>query len=209
MIKQYFTILDEYNYELIEKKSKFICNIFHIENEEQAKEKISYIKKKYYDARHNVFAYTIVTDNNLFEKFSDDGEPSGTAGKPILEVLKQKELYNVLIVVTRYFGGILLGTGGLVRAYTQSTLECINISNIVQKKYMKAANIKLDYSELDNIKYYFESNNILINKIEYLQQIEISFIYQPEFELEIKSAIENILSKTILFDNIRNEYITG
>lgn len=118
MLETYKTVLEESESILIEKKSKFIANIFHVENEVEAKNIITKIRKKYYDAKHHVYAYRIY-DGNVIEKFSDDGEPAQTAGKPIIDLLKQKELYNVLIVVTRYFGGILLGTGGLTRAYTR------------------------------------------------------------------------------------------
>lgn len=100
--------------EIVEKKSKFIASLFYVENVEEAEEKIKEIKKKYFDARHNCFAYRIATESRIVERFSDDGEPSGTAGAPMLTVLAGNNLANVLVVVTRYFGGILLGTGGLI-----------------------------------------------------------------------------------------------
>ena len=104
--------------ELVEKKSKFIANIFYVESVNEAEEKIKNVKKQYYDAKHNCFAYIISEDNVLTKRFSDDGEPSGTAGAPMLDILEKQKLYNVVVIVTRYFGGILLGTGGLVRAYS-------------------------------------------------------------------------------------------
>ena len=117
--------------EIVEKKSRFIANSCHIESKEEAEEKINLIKKKYYDAKHNCFAFSIVDkDGNLLEKSSDDGEPSGTAGAPILNVIRKNNLNNILIVVTRYFGGILLGTGGLVRAYSEATQKSIEKSLI-------------------------------------------------------------------------------
>ncbi len=118
MLNSYQTIFEEYEGGIVEKKSKFIANIFHVENEEEAKKVITQIKKKHYDAKHHVYAYRIY-NYEILEKFSDDGEPAQTAGKPIMDLIKQKDLYNVLIVVTRYFGGVLLGTGGLTRAYTR------------------------------------------------------------------------------------------
>ena len=130
MVNEYYSILENCEYELIEKKSRFISNLIYVENEEEAKQKITEIKKKFYDAKHNVFAYRVYANGNIIDKYSDDGEPSGTAGKPILDMLKQKEICNVLIVVTRYFGGILLGTGGLVRAYTGAAKLCIDNSKI-------------------------------------------------------------------------------
>ena len=106
--------------EYIEKKSKFIAHIFNVESEQQAAAIIAEAKKKYWDARHNCYAY-ILGDKGEIQRFSDDGEPSGTAGKPILEVLSGNECSNCLCIVTRYFGGVLLGTGGLIRAYTSGT----------------------------------------------------------------------------------------
>ena len=107
--------------EIVEKKSKFIANVFYVESVEEAEEYVKKIKKQEHDAKHNCFAY-IITDleGNTIQKSSDDGEPSGTAGAPMLKILTEKNLSNILVVVTRYFGGILLGTGGLVRAYSRS-----------------------------------------------------------------------------------------
>ena len=118
--------------EIVEKKSKFIASVFYIEDENDANEKILKVKKENRDARHNVYAYRL---SNGFEKYSDDGEPSGTAGAVILELLRGEKLSNVLIVVTRYFGGILLGTGGLVRAYTESAKQAIEKAESEYEKY--------------------------------------------------------------------------
>ena len=109
-------------YELVEKKSKFIANAIYLESKEDAENKLNIIKRKYHDARHNCYAYRILEDDKISERSSDDGEPSGTAGGPMLNILQKNNLCNVLVVVTRYFGGILLGTGGLVRAYSGATL---------------------------------------------------------------------------------------
>ena len=106
--------------EIVEKKSKFICNLIKVQSQEEAEKMIKQIRKKYFDARHNCIAYRVMEEGQIIERFSDDGEPSGTAGAPMLNILQKNNLVNVLIVVTRYFGGILLGTGGLVRAYQNS-----------------------------------------------------------------------------------------
>ena len=106
--------------EYSEKKSKFIANGYYIESEEDAKKKLEEIRKKYFDAKHNCYAYRVFEQGQLIEKMSDDGEPSGTAGAPMLNIMKGKNLCNCIIIVTRYFGGILLGTGGLVRAYSEA-----------------------------------------------------------------------------------------
>ena len=107
--------------EIVEKKSRFIGQVFRVETVQEAEEKIAMVSKKYWDARHNCYAYVIGSGSEI-SKCSDNGEPSGTAGKPILEVINGSGITNILIVVTRYFGGVLLGTGGLGRAYTHNTL---------------------------------------------------------------------------------------
>ena len=119
------TINTNVSAEIVEKKSKFIANVFYVETVEEAEEKVKEIKKKYFDARHNCFAYSVFTKDGIVNRFSDDGEPSGTAGGPMLNILNGKELTNLVVVVTRYFGGILLGTGGLIRAYTGATQEAL------------------------------------------------------------------------------------
>ena len=112
--------------EIVEKKSKFISNLYYIESVEEAEKLIKQANKKYFDARHNCYAFSVVTENGIVNRFSDDGEPSGTAGGPMLNILTSQNLSNVLVIVTRYFGGILLGTGGLVKAYTTASLEALN-----------------------------------------------------------------------------------
>ena len=119
------TITSNTEAEVVEKRSKFIGNLYYVESVEQAEEKIKEIKKKYNDARHSSFAYRICVQDSVVEKFSDDGEPSGTAGAPMLGLLSKLDLANCLAIVTRYFGGILLGTGGLVRAYQNMHWICI------------------------------------------------------------------------------------
>ena len=121
-MQEFFTIKENVLAEIVEKKSKFIANLFYIESQQEAEKIIKQIKKKYYDARHNCIAYRVIENDSVIEKSSDDGEPSGTAGAPMLNILQKNNLCNVLVVVTRYFGGILLGTGGLVRAYSNCSM---------------------------------------------------------------------------------------
>ncbi len=125
------TIKEEVTAQIVEKKSKFISDLCYVSTIEDAESKIAQIHKKYYDAKHHCYAYRIQTKDGIVEKASDDGEPSGTAGAPMLNLLKKQNLSNVIIIVTRYFGGILLGTGGLVRAYTEATKEALNKAKIV------------------------------------------------------------------------------
>ena len=164
---EFYTIDSSATAEIIEKKSRFIANAYNVESKEEAEEKIKQIKKKYYDAKHNCFAFSIIEENNVILKSSDDAEPSGTAGEPILNVIKKNNLKNILIVVTRYFGGILLGTGGLTRAYSNAASSVIEKCNIIKEEKGLEAIIELDYSENDKFKYYCEKNNIRITNIEY------------------------------------------
>ena len=160
------TIKETSSAEIVEKKSKFIANIFYVESIEDVENKLKEIRKKYYDAKHNCFAFRLDKDN--ISRFSDDGEPSGTAGSPMLNILEGRNLSNVLVVVTRYFGGILLGTGGLVRAYSDATIKAIENANIVSKVFGNVVNIEVEYKDLDNFKYYLKNENINIEDISYV-----------------------------------------
>lgn len=174
---EYKTIKDKNIAEIVEKKSKFIAQVFYIESKEEAEDIISEMKKEYYDARHNCYAYSVFNTekNEVYTKYSDDGEPSGTAGVPILSVINGNNLVNVLIIVTRYFGGILLGTGGLVRAYKEAAEKVIDVSKLY--RFIKGYEIKilLDYNKWDNFTYYCKINGINIISAEYFEKIECIF----------------------------------
>ena len=170
-MEEFTTIEENVSTEIVEKKSKFIANFFYVETVEEAEKIIKEIKKKYFDARHNCVAYRVIENGQVIEKSSDDGEPSGTAGAPMLNILQKNELANVLIIVTRYFGGILLGTGGLVRAYSGSLLDAIEKSKKITKCLGQEFEIVVDYSEFENFKYYCKKNNINIEKVEYKEDI--------------------------------------
>lgn len=165
------TIEKENSAEIVEKKSRFIANIYNVESKEEAEEKIKQIKKKYYDAKHHCFAFSIIEENEIAQKSSDDGEPSGTAGAPILNIIKSNNLQNVLIIVTRYFGGILLGTGGLTRAYSESAGKVVEQSELIQKEPGMEVNLSIDYNDNEKFKYYCQKNNVNIIKIEYAENI--------------------------------------
>lgn len=145
--------------EIEEKKSRFIAHLMPVTCEEEAVAYINSMKKKYFDARHNCYAF-VIGDNSELTRCSDDGEPSGTAGRPILEVLLGEGLTNVVCVVTRYFGGTLLGTGGLVRAYQASTKEGINNSVIIEKKPGITCTIKADYTDVGKLQYSFNDEGV-------------------------------------------------
>ena len=167
----FVTIEGNISGELIEKKSKFICNIYYVETKKEAENKLKEVKKKYFDARHNCSAYRVIEDGQIIEKSSDDGEPSGTAGGPMLNILQKNNLCNVLVVVTRYFGGILLGTGGLVRAYSDVTLNTLQKVEKINMYEGEEYNIEVDYSNIENIKYYCRNNEINIINFEYLDNV--------------------------------------
>lgn len=166
------TIQDNVTAEIEEKRSRFIANMFYIESTEEAENIIKQTKKKYYDARHNCYAY-IINDKQMIKKSSDDGEPSGTAGSPILNVIEKNELCNVLIIVTRYFGGILLGAGGLVRAYTESAGKALKCANIVEQEAGYELEVVVSYQETEKFKYYCNKNNIRILDIKYEENVKL------------------------------------
>lgn len=170
-MEKFISIKENVQTEIVVKKSKFICNLIKIESQEEAEEYIKKIKRKYYDARYNCVAYRVIENEQVVEKSSDDGEPSGTAGGPMLNILQKNNLGNVLVVVTRYFGGILLGTGGLVRAYSDATLDAIDISEKVEKCIGIEAEVELDYNNLESFKYYCKKNNIYIKEYDYSEKI--------------------------------------
>ena len=184
------------SFELVEKKSKFIANLIYIKSKNDAEIKIKEFKKKYYDARHNCFAYRVLEDGNIYEKSSDDGEPSGTAGNPMLNILQKNNLCNILVVVTRYFGGILLGTGGLVRCYSGATIGAIEQSNIAQIELGTEFEIQIDYANLQNIEYYCKKNNIRIIGKKYQENItcniEMNNITKQKFLKDIENQDINI-----------------
>lgn len=200
---EFTTVYNNGTFTLIEKKSKFIANIFHVETREEAENIIKETRKKYSDARHNCYAYSILDKTTNITKSSDDGEPSGTAGIPILNVILNKKIYNVLIVVTRYFGGILLGTGGLVRAYTNSAVEVINNSHIVHMEKGVQLKFSINYNDLGKIKYYFTVNKCNIVNIFYGQFIEITV----DVKEKIAKDIEN--NNCEISNNIFNVVIIG
>ena len=202
-MEKFITVLKDEISDIVEKKSKFIANISYVENVEEAEGKIKEIKKKYHDARHNCIAYRVIDDGRIVEKASDDGEPSGTAGGPMLNILQKNNLCNIVVVVTRYFGGILLGTGGLVRAYSDATQNVIEKSVKVSKVEGIEIEIKLDYSNLEIFKYYCKNNDINITRIDYYEDI----ILKIEMENNRKNTFLNdIETKTL---NIKEYQVIG
>lgn len=202
-MEQFMTILKDETTDIVEKKSKFIASIGYVENVETAEAKIREIKKKYYDAKHNCIAYRVIENGRVIEKASDDGEPSGTAGGPMLNILQKNNLCNLVVVVTRYFGGILLGTGGLVRAYSDATQKVIEKSIKVSKVEGVEIKIKLDYPNLEIFKYYCKNNEINITRIDYYEDI----VLKIEMENNRKNTfLKDIETKTL---NIKEFQVIG
>lgn len=207
-MEEFVTIKENVQTEITEKKSKFIANLFYIENVKEAEKLIKQTKKKYHDAKHNCIAYRVIDKSQMIEKSSDDGEPSGTAGQPMLSILQKNNLSNILVIVTRYFGGILLGTGGLVRAYSNSLLSAIEKSEKEIKCLGQEILVELDYNEFENFKYYCKKNGINIIKVEYQEYIEC--IISLEFHKKEK-LMEDYERKNIVIKNIKElsiKYIT-
>lgn len=166
------TIKENVSSQIVVKKSKFIADLLYVKTVEEAEEYISNIRKKYHDARHHCFAYSIMTKDGIINRASDDGEPSGTAGGPILNIINKNQLINVLVVVTRYFGGILLGTGGLVKAYSDSTLEAIEQAEFVIEQIGYELELEINYNDFEKFKFYCNKNNIKIVNSEYGEKIK-------------------------------------
>lgn len=170
-MEEFKTILQSASSEIEEKKSKFIAHIFYVEKVEEAKQRIKEMKKRYFDAKHHCYAYRIIEEDGIKEKQSDDGEPSGTAGAPMLNILKKNDLCNVAVIITRYFGGILLGTGGLVKAYSDATLEAICKADIGMQQLGYKMKVVIEYKDLQKFKYYCRKNGICIVDIIYEENI--------------------------------------
>ena len=202
-MKEFKTIKENVSSEFIEKKSKFIGNLFYVENSEEAEKVINATKKKYFDAKHNCVAYRVVEDEKIIERFSDDGEPSGTAGLPMLNILQKNNLVNVVIIVTRYFGGILLGTGGLVRAYQNSLMLALEKSTKINKILGNVLEVTLEYSEFENFKYYCKNNKINIIETKYQENIVCKIELEEDKKEKLKSDFE---AKNIKLTNIRELY---
>lgn len=172
MLPRYYTVKGNGEHEIVIQKSRFIAHVARVETEEAAQDFIQRIKKENWNATHNCSAY-LIGENDHIQKANDDGEPSGTAGVPILEVLKKKHLKDTVVVVTRYFGGIKLGAGGLIRAYGKSTSEGINATGIVERKLMRVMSTVIDYTWLGKIENELRSSVYGIKDIHYLDNVEI------------------------------------
>lgn len=190
----------------IEKKSKFICHLATVSSFEEASDFVASEKKKYYDAKHHCFAI-ILGRNGEQMRSSDDGEPSGTAGRPMLEVLRHENLTNVVCCVTRYFGGTLLGTGGLVRAYTESLKDALNQSTFSEETEADIYNVTCLYSDETKILNFLRDNDFRLLDKEYSDKVKISFAVTFDSDVNVKEKILDATNGTAFFDEILHETI--
>ena len=187
-MSSFYTVDGEFTYSVTIEKSKFICYIKGIENEDEAKEFIMQIKKMNSLATHNCYAY-IADQNGLIMKFSDDGEPQGTAGLPMLEVLKNKKIYKAVAVVTRYYGGIKLGTGGLTRAYSGGVSGCLSSSKIVEMEDGIEFIITCDYENYSSLLRLLNVPEIKVLSTDFNDSILIKFVCKNIFVNNIKNQL--------------------
>ena len=186
-MKSYKTIYKQTENEIVEKKSRFIGTAMPVNSKEEAESKVKELQKLYKDATHNCFAYRVLENNQVLERQSDDGEPSGTAGMPILTVLRGENLLNVVIVVTRYYGGILLGTGGLNRAYGAGAKSCL--SGIIEKDVYHMYSIVLDYTQHGSISYEITKTKAIVKDTIFTEKVEILLYISDE---EVTNFVEHI-----------------
>ncbi|HIS06082.1 MAG TPA: YigZ family protein [Candidatus Choladocola avistercoris] len=205
MVEQYKTVYEGGTGEIVEKKSRFIANVRPVETEEEALAFIEEMKKKYWDARHNCSAY-ILGERQEQMRCSDDGEPSQTAGKPMMDVLDGAGLTNTAVVVTRYFGGTLLGTGGLVRAYSAAVQEGLKNSRIITKYWGTELLVGTDYNGIGKLQYLFGQRQIPILEAEYTDQVQFTVLVPVSRVQEIRKAVTEATSGQASMEEIRDLY---
>lgn len=207
MIIEFKTVLNSALTEFEEKKSRFITNIKPVSTEDEAISFINEIKTKHWNATHNVYAYSI-NNETLVQRFSDDGEPSGTAGMPVLEVIRRMGVQNVVVVVTRYFGGTLLGASGLIRAYSHGASLGLEAAEVVTRKLCLNINIMIEYTLFGKLQNMLMTNNNIIKGIQYGQDVELTVLIEMGGEEAlIKEVVENTNGRAII-ESGEKEYIT-
>lgn len=205
MLKDYRTVYRGGEGEIVEKKSRFITTVLPVTTEEEALAFIEAMNKKYWNATHNCYAY-VIGERSEIQRCSDDGEPSGTAGKPMLDVLMGEKLHNVVVVVTRYFGGTLLGTGGLVRAYSSAVKAGLASSVIITKMSGIKLEITTEYTGLGKIQYILGENGITTLDTVYTDKVNMTVLV-PTWELEgLKAKLMEGTNGKILMEEGENCY---
>ncbi len=194
------------SHEILIQKSRFITYVDRAESEEEAQAFIQSIKKKHYDATHNCSAY-MIGDNDEIQKANDDGEPGGTAGVPMLEVLKKRELKNTVVVVTRYFGGIKLGAGGLIRAYSSATSEGIDAVGVVKRTLMQVVYATYDYTHHGKIENAIQTSPYKQKEANYLEQVEMGIYVESGKKEEFVEWMTNLTNGEAKFRTGDVEYL--
>ena len=205
MQKEYKTVYAGGEGEIIEKKSRFIATVRPVESEEEALAFIEEMRKKYWDARHNCYVYSVGM-NREATRCSDDGEPSGTAGRPMLDVILGQDIYNVTVVVTRYFGGVLLGTGGLVRAYSSAVQTGLAASTVITKKLGIALRVETDYSGIGKIQYIAGENGLPILDSEYTDKVILHLLVPEDQVQQVEKRITEGTSGRASMEKIKDVY---
>lgn len=200
-LKKYKTIANDSTFEIEYEiqKSRFIAHVKYVEDEEAAKDFLSKMKKKYYDATHNCSAWVLGVDGSK-QKSNDDGEPGGTAGNPILETIKKNELVNIIVVVTRYFGGIKLGAGGLIRAYSHTATLGLAASKVVVMTPMQKVSITINYNLLANVENWIRQKNIVVENMEYAENVNLMLLIEPDKSDKILTEITNLTAANFKYE---------
>lgn len=206
MLETYYTVKPEGYEEVTIQKSRFIGYVKRCETEEEAQAFIQEIKKKHSDATHNCSAY-MIGEHDLIQKANDDGEPSGTAGVPMLEVLKKKGLKDTAVVVTRYFGGIKLGAGGLIRAYGGTTSQAIEATGVVRRQLMKQIKVIVSYHLLGKLENEVRQSKYTLDAINYLENVELIIYVESGQEQEFEDWIVNLTSNQATLTHGDSSYV--
>lgn len=206
MLSFYYTIKGYGTHEQIIQKSRFITHFNRAESEEEAQAFIQSIKKKHHDATHNCSAY-VIGANDEIQKANDDGEPGGTAGVPMLEVLKKQNLKNTVVVVTRYFGGIKLGAGGLIRAYSSSVSKGIQAVGIVKRIRMQVMHAAFDYAHLGKIENELRRSAYKLKETNYTEQVEMTVYVEKGKKEEFVEWMTNLTNGEAKFRTGHEEYL--
>ncbi|GEL14637.1 YigZ family protein [Pediococcus cellicola] len=205
METKFITITQNDQHELDIKKSRFIANGFRIKTEQEATKFIAEIKSLHHKANHHCFAYMLGVDDHI-QRASDDGEPSGTAGVPILEVLQKNHVHNTLVVVTRYFGGIKLGAGGLIRAYSNATSQLLEQTGLVNRVEQTLLHLTITYAQLDQLTHWLKTHAYQIQDTKYTDQVVVAVAVTTHDVDSFQEALKNLFRGQIAFQPQGTQY---
>lgn len=205
MISSYFTVAQDTENTIVIERSKFICSIKGVEDEIDARAFIEDVRKKHSLANHNCYAY-IADEKGLIQKFSDDGEPQGTAGLPMLEVLKNKKMYKTVAVVTRYFGGIKLGTGGLTRAYSGSVNECLSFAKISDMQPSVFLKLEPDYELYSKLIKHLSNENLKVISTEFANNVEVKIVIKYDYAKTFIDKITDCFNGKLIAEKFDEGY---